>query len=84
MGIFLTFAYLFFIGSVFGWVLELLYRNLTQNTANGLTPVNSNNRKKSKAEYMGIYKVIFGTKEKAVRIVYGFFLKESSFLVRYR
>lgn len=28
MGIFLTLAYLFFIGSVCGWVLELLYRNL--------------------------------------------------------
>ena len=30
MSIFLTLAYLFFIGSVFGWVLELFYRNLTQ------------------------------------------------------
>jgi len=30
MSIFLTLAYLFFIGSVFGWCLELLFRNLTQ------------------------------------------------------
>ena len=30
MNIFLTLAYLFFIGSVLGWVLELLYRNITQ------------------------------------------------------
>lgn len=29
MGIFLTLAYLFFIGSVLGWILELFYRNLT-------------------------------------------------------
>ena len=29
MSIFLTLAYLFFIGSLFGWVLELLYRNLS-------------------------------------------------------
>lgn len=28
---FLTLAYLFFIGSVFGWILELLFRNLTQS-----------------------------------------------------
>ena len=26
MSLFLTLAYLFFIGSVFGWVLELLFR----------------------------------------------------------
>lgn len=30
MSIFLTLAYLFFIGSVLGWCLELLFRNLTQ------------------------------------------------------
>lgn len=30
MSIFLTLAYLFFCGSVFGWILELLFRNLTQ------------------------------------------------------
>ncbi len=30
MSILLTLAYLFFIGSVLGWVLELLFRNLTQ------------------------------------------------------
>lgn len=30
MSIFLTLAYLFFIGSIFGWCLELLFRNLTQ------------------------------------------------------
>ncbi len=30
MSIFLTLAYLFFIGSILGWLLELLYRNLTQ------------------------------------------------------
>lgn len=29
MGIFLTLAYLFFIGSLLGWVMELLFRNLT-------------------------------------------------------
>ena len=29
MSIFLTLAYLFFIGSVMGWILELLFRNLT-------------------------------------------------------
>ena len=29
MSIFLTLAYLFFIGSVLGWVIELLFRNLT-------------------------------------------------------
>ena len=26
----LTLAFLFFVGSVLGWVLELLFRNLTQ------------------------------------------------------
>ncbi len=30
MSIFLTLAYLFFVGSVLGWCLELLYRNLTR------------------------------------------------------
>lgn len=30
MSIFLTLAYLFFIGSILGWCLELLFRNLTQ------------------------------------------------------
>lgn len=31
MSMMLTLAFLFFIGSVFGWVLELLFRNLTQH-----------------------------------------------------
>lgn len=30
MSIVLTLAYLFFVGSTFGWILELVYRNLTQ------------------------------------------------------
>lgn len=38
MGIFLTLAYLFFIGSVFGWVLELLYRNLTHKHDKWINP----------------------------------------------
>lgn len=38
MGIFLTLAYLFFIGSVLGWVLELLYRNLTQKNKKWINP----------------------------------------------
>lgn len=31
MSVFLTLAYLFFIGSVLGWLLELLFRNLTHS-----------------------------------------------------
>lgn len=38
MSIFLTLAYLFFIGSVLGWVLELLYRNLTQRNRKWVNP----------------------------------------------
>lgn len=38
MGIFLTLAYLFFVGSVLGWVLELLYRNLTQKHEKWVNP----------------------------------------------
>lgn len=38
MGIFLTLAYLFFIGSVLGWVLELLWRNLTQKHEKWVNP----------------------------------------------
>ena len=38
MSIFLTLAYLFFIGSVVGWVLELLYRNLTQRNKKWVNP----------------------------------------------
>lgn len=38
MGIFLTLAYLFFIGSVLGWVLELLWRNLTQKHQKWVNP----------------------------------------------
>ncbi len=38
MGIFLTLAYLFFIGSVFGWVLELLYRNLKKPHQKWINP----------------------------------------------
>lgn len=38
MSIFLTLAYLFFIGSVLGWVLELLYRNLTQRNKKWVNP----------------------------------------------
>lgn len=38
MSIFLTLAYLFFIGSVCGWVLELLYRNLTKPHQKWINP----------------------------------------------
>lgn len=38
MGIFLTLDYLFFIGSVLGWVLELLYRNLTRKNKKWINP----------------------------------------------
>ena len=38
MSIFLTLAYLFFIGSVLGWVLELLYRNLSQRNRKWVNP----------------------------------------------
>lgn len=38
MGLFLTLAYLFFLGSVLGWVLELLYRNLTQKHEKWVNP----------------------------------------------
>ena len=38
MNIFLTLAYLFFIGSVIGWVLELLWRNLTQKKKKWVNP----------------------------------------------
>ena len=38
MSIFLTLAYLFFIGSVLGWVLELLFRNLTQRNQKWVNP----------------------------------------------
>lgn len=38
MSIFLTLAYLFFIGSVFGWILELLYRNLTHKHDKWINP----------------------------------------------
>ena len=38
MNILLTLAYLFFIGSVLGWVLELLYRNLTQKHEKWVNP----------------------------------------------
>lgn len=38
MSIFLTLAYLFFIGSVLGWVLELLYRNITQRPEKLVNP----------------------------------------------
>ncbi len=38
MGIFLTLAYLFFIGSVFGWVLELLYRNFKNRRQKWINP----------------------------------------------
>ena len=38
MDIFLTLAYLFFIGSIFGWVLELLFRNLTQRHEKWVNP----------------------------------------------
>ncbi len=38
MGMFLTLAYLFFIGSVLGWVLELLYRNLSKPHQKWINP----------------------------------------------
>ncbi len=38
MGILLALAYLFFIGAVFGWVLELLYRNLTSRNKKWVNP----------------------------------------------
>ena len=38
MNIFLTLAYLFFIGSVLGWVLELLWRNLTARNQKWVNP----------------------------------------------
>ena len=38
MNIFLTLAYLFFIGSVLGWVLELLWRNLTMHNEKWVNP----------------------------------------------
>ena len=38
MSIFLTLAYLFFLGSVFGWILELFYRNLTQTHSKWINP----------------------------------------------
>lgn len=38
MSIFLTLAYLFFIGSSLGWLLELLYRNLTQHPEKLVNP----------------------------------------------
>lgn len=38
MNIFLTLAYLFFIGSVFGWVLELLFRNIVHKSTTWINP----------------------------------------------
>lgn len=38
MSIFLTLAYLFFVGSVCGWVLELLYRNLVKPHKKWINP----------------------------------------------
>ena len=38
MSIFLTLAFLFFIGSVFGWVLELVYRNLVHKHDRWINP----------------------------------------------
>jgi len=38
LNLLLALAYLFFIGSVFGWVLELLYRNLKSNHKNWINP----------------------------------------------
>lgn len=38
MGMFLTLAYLFFIGSVLGWILELLYRNLHRKYGKWVNP----------------------------------------------
>ena len=38
MSLFLTLSFLFFIGSIFGWVLELLYRNLTHAHTHWINP----------------------------------------------
>lgn len=38
MNIFLTLAYLFFLGSVFGWVLELLFRNIVHKSKSWINP----------------------------------------------
>ncbi len=38
MGIFLPLAFLFFIGSLAGWVLELVYRNLTRKDGKWINP----------------------------------------------
>ena len=38
MSIFLTLAYLFLIGSLIGWVLELLYRNISQRNKKWVNP----------------------------------------------
>lgn len=38
VSIFLTLAYLFLIGSVFGWVLELVFRNLTRHHQKWVNP----------------------------------------------
>lgn len=38
MNIFLTLAYLFFLGSVFGWVLELLFRNIVHKSKTWINP----------------------------------------------
>ena len=38
MEIFLTLAYLFFIGSVLGWILELLFRNLCHHSQKWINP----------------------------------------------
>lgn len=38
MSMLLTLAFLFFIGSVLGWVLELLFRNLTQRPEKNVNP----------------------------------------------
>ena len=38
MSILLTLAYLFFIGSILGWVLELLFRNLTRPHKTWINP----------------------------------------------
>lgn len=38
MGIFLTLAFLFFIGSVFGWLLELVYRNSVDKSHGLINP----------------------------------------------
>ncbi len=38
MSMFLTLAYLFFIGSVAGWVLELIYRNMRSNHQKWINP----------------------------------------------